>query len=36
VGHAVPDPRDLDDNVHPAHTIALVDALIKANKSLIS
>lgn len=24
---------DLDDNVHPAHTIALVDALIKANKS---
>ncbi len=24
---------DLDDNVHPAHTIGLVDALIKANKS---
>ena len=24
---------DLDDNVHPANTIALVDALIKANKS---
>lgn len=24
---------DLDDNVHPAHTIALVDALVKANKS---
>ena len=24
---------DLDDNVHPAHTIALVDALIKANKT---
>jgi dipeptidyl aminopeptidase/acylaminoacyl peptidase len=24
---------DMDDNVHPAHTIALVDALIKANKS---
>jgi len=24
---------DLDDNVHPGHTIALVDALIKANKS---
>ena len=24
---------DLDDNVHPAHTIALVDALIKTNKS---
>jgi dipeptidyl aminopeptidase/acylaminoacyl peptidase len=24
---------DLDDNVHEAHTIALVDALIKANKS---
>lgn len=23
---------DLDDNVHPAHTIALVDALVKANK----
>jgi dipeptidyl aminopeptidase/acylaminoacyl peptidase len=23
---------DLDDNVHPAHTIALVDALIKANR----
>lgn len=23
---------DMDDNVHPAHTIALVDALIKANK----
>jgi dipeptidyl aminopeptidase/acylaminoacyl peptidase len=24
---------DLDDNVHPANTISLVDALIKANKS---
>jgi dipeptidyl aminopeptidase/acylaminoacyl peptidase len=24
---------DLDDNVHPAHTTALVDALIKANKT---
>jgi dipeptidyl aminopeptidase/acylaminoacyl peptidase len=24
---------DLDDNVHPAHTIALADALIKANKT---
>lgn len=24
---------DMDDNVHPAHTIALVDALIKANKT---
>ncbi|MCC6317150.1 MAG: DPP IV N-terminal domain-containing protein [Gemmatimonadaceae bacterium] len=24
---------DMDDNVHPAHTIALVDALVKANKS---
>jgi dipeptidyl-peptidase-4 len=24
---------DLDDNVHPAHTIALVDALVKANKT---
>jgi dienelactone hydrolase len=24
---------DLDDNVHPAHTIGLVDALVKANKS---
>lgn len=24
---------DLDDNVHPAHTIALVDALVKANRS---
>lgn len=23
---------DMDDNVHPAHTIALVDALVKANK----
>ena len=23
---------DLDDNVHPGHTIQLVDALIKANK----
>ncbi len=24
---------DLDDNVHPAHTLALADALIKANKT---
>ncbi|HEV8365408.1 MAG TPA: DPP IV N-terminal domain-containing protein [Gemmatimonadaceae bacterium] len=24
---------DLDDNVHPAHTLALVDALVKANKT---
>ncbi len=24
---------DLDDNVHPAHTIALVDALVKANRT---
>lgn len=24
---------DLDDNVHPAHTIALVDALVKANQT---
>lgn len=24
---------DMDDNVHPAHTIALVDALVKANKT---
>lgn len=24
---------DMDDNVHPAHTLRLVDALIKANKS---
>jgi dipeptidyl aminopeptidase/acylaminoacyl peptidase len=23
---------DMDDNVHPANTIALVDALVKANK----
>ena len=23
---------DLDDNVHPAHTMRLVDALVKANK----
>ncbi|MCC6769796.1 MAG: DPP IV N-terminal domain-containing protein [Gemmatimonadaceae bacterium] len=23
---------DMDDNVHPAHTLALVDALVKANK----
>ncbi|MBC7897112.1 MAG: DPP IV N-terminal domain-containing protein, partial [Cytophagaceae bacterium] len=24
---------DLDDNVHPAHTLGLVDALVKANKT---
>ncbi|MBV6522840.1 MAG: hypothetical protein MNPFHGCM_02990 [Gemmatimonadaceae bacterium] len=31
-GHLFLVHGDMDDNVHPAHTIALVDALVKANK----
>lgn len=31
-GHLLLAHGDLDDNVHPAHTLRLVDALIKANK----
>lgn len=32
-GHLFLVHGDMDDNVHPANTIALVDALVKANKS---